>query len=412
MVFHIGLIKTKREQSMYNDYINLKKNIITGKHSTLTGLWDDITGSMSAAESNIENVVLPYWSSKIQSVAGEAGKTIGDLLGWLQDIDASIASGNTYYKQLVAAGKNTSQDDAMAKNIAASQTDLNSQLQGAATAIQNGATSGNGWQTVNISSNPAEPASPNTFNVTTDLLSPSGTSGLGIIPVIVGVVTGVAITGVIVYKIYELHTNSAQYSEYMQARAEAIKNGTPLPPLPPALAQYTASSWVAWLLGGIVVAGIAGTIIYVKYFRKHESHVVYNNPRNKVKFSTIEKILKGYGNKPRISKDEAGNIHLSGGTYGAREDIEEYFRKRGLLSGVQNSPTSKTIFIKNPYHYSSHSRFTHHEIEPSSHFKPESIRTIKRHGVEFIVGRPKSRYMGHTGKHGGATRAIAELRPR
>ncbi len=65
----------------------------------------------------------------------------------------------------------------------------------------------------------------------------------------------------------------------------------------------------------------------------------------------------------------------------------------------------------NPHSYSSRSRFVHREIEPSSHFKPESIRTIKRHGVEFLIGRPKERYMGHTGSHGGATRAIAELRP-
>ncbi len=304
----------------------------------LHGIWEDITGSFSAAESNIENVVLPYWSSKVKAVAGESGKTLGDLLGWLQDIDASISSGNSYYQQLVAAGKNTSEDDAMSKNIATSQTDLNNQLQGVATSIQSGATSGSGWQTVNISSNPEEASSPNTFNVTTDLL-PSGTSGLGLVPAIAVAVVGVAITGAIVYRIYELKTNSEQYSQYMQARAEAIKNGTPLPPLPPALAQYTASSGLAWLLGGVVVAGIMVTVVYVKYFRKHEKHIVYQNP-----YST--------------------------------------------------------------------ENYQHIDIEPSSHFRPDTIRTVKRGSYRFVVGKPKSRYMRHTGYHGGATRAIAELKPR
>ena len=382
--------------------IEMKKGSI-GLH----GIWDDITGSFSAAESNIENVVLPYWSSKIQSVAGSAGKTLGDLLGWLQDIDASIASGNTYYEQLVAAGKNTSQDDAMSENIATSQTDLNNQLQGVATSIQSGATSGNGWQTVTISSNPADTSSPNTFNVTTDLL-PSGTSGLGLVPAIAVAVVGVAITGAIVYKIYELKTNSEQYSQYMQARAEAIKNGTPLPPLPPALAQYTASSGLAWLLGGIVVAAIGGTIIYAKYFRKHERHTVYQNPTS-AKRHQFRLLVGEKGNEMgHFVSTNASSI--KGAKIALGKALEPYKGDGwGKILIKRENGEYDELPNQNPY---STEHYKHIDIEPSSHFRPDTIRTVKRGSYRFIVGKPKSRYMGHTGYHGGATRAIAELKPR
>ena len=300
---------------------------------SLGGIFDFITTGYEAAKSNIENVVLPYWSSATQKAIESTVTKISDLTGWLSSANDNIAQANTIYQNLQTSGQATSADKTMYTNISKSQADLANRLQDIGTQIVNGQNTDSDY-TVNVSSNPAEPSSSSTFNVTTDLLQ-----GLGLIPIIAAAAVGVAVTGVIVYKIYELKTDSDQYLQYMQARAEAIQKGTPLPPLPPALAKYTSSSWIAWLLGGVVATGIISTIVYVKYFRKHESHVVYKNS-----YSTA--------------------------------------------------------------HYQ------HIDIEPVSHFKPGTIRTIKHRQYRFIIGRPKAKYRGHTGYHGGATRAIAELKPR
>ena len=395
--------------------------------SKLSGIWDDITSAYNSVKTNLTDVVIPYWSDATKAAISATVTKISDLTGWLSDADNNIAQANAILNS-IPANQVTAQDKSMAANISAQQTSLVNKMNGISTDIQNGSQSGTDYQ-VQVSSNPADQSS-GTFNVTTSLL-PSGTSGLGILPLIVAGIAGVAITGTVVYEIYKLKNDSDQYLSYMQARAAAIKNGTPLPPLPPALAQYTTSSWVSWLLGGIVVAGIAGTIVYVKYFRKHESHVVYKNPiKSKYDiFPSKEHILYQLEAMRRIREKKGWSRHVSSGFIadeiesikrtpteyivttqdGTRRIPFKDFNLREvdeLIEAVKKTPNS------NPYHYSSRSRFTHHEIEPSSHFKPESIRTIKRHGVEFIIGRPKERYMGHTGYHGGATRAIAELVPR
>ena len=299
--------------------------------SKLGGIWDDITSAYNGVKTNLTDVVIPYWSDATKAAISATVTKISDLTGWLSDADNNIAQANVILNS-IPANQVTAQDKSMAANIAAQQTSLVKKMNGISTDIQNGNQSGTDYQ-VQVSSNPADQSS-GTFNVTTSLL-PSGTSGLGILPLIVAGIAGVAITGTVVYEIYKLKNDSDQYLSYMQARAAAIKNGTPLPPLPPALAQYTTSSWSTWLVIGIGLAGLGYVVI------KH--------------YSTI----------------------------------------RGLIH-------------RNPY---STEHYKHIDIEPVSHLKPDTIRTIKRGQYRFIIGKPKRQFMGHTGYHGGATRVIAELVP-
>lgn len=431
---------------------------------SLGGMFDFLTTGYEAAKSNIENVVLPYWSSTAQKAIEATVTKISDLTGWLSSANNNIAQANTIYQQLKSQGKATASDSAMYNNISKAQTDLANRLQDIGTQISNGQNTDSDY-TVNISSNPSEPASSSTFNVTTDLLQ-----GLGLIPVIAVAAVGVAVTGIIVYKIYELKTDSDQYLQYMQARAAAIKNGTPLPPLPPALAKYASSSWIAWLLSGIVLAGGIGTYIYIKHFR-HKT--VYQNPYGYKVFSkkreghvlfpatssALQRIHYGVGKITVRDKTEHGPFavfetkeqaknfldrgygdilyqvyykpskeqylwkklppHFVKGYYGkyyAESSGSKQTAKENLPEGTvfadevyvipEETETEKHI---NPY--SPRSIFTHHEIEPASHFIPSSIRTIKRGKYRFIVGSPKDKYTKHTGSRGGITRAIAELIP-
>jgi hypothetical protein len=63
----------------------------------------------------------------------------------------------------------------------------------------------------------------------------------------------------------------------------------------------------------------------------------------------IEKIINNYENKPKVSIFINGNseeIHLEGGHYQARNDVEDYFSKRKQIIFISNRPTGKTIGLK------------------------------------------------------------------
>lgn len=65
--------------------------------------------------------------------------------------------------------------------------------------------------------------------------------------------------------------------------------------------------------------------------------------------SIISSALSGYSSesKPKIEKYNDGReIRLKGGSYSARQDIEDELRNAGMLDGVNNSPTGKIIYIK------------------------------------------------------------------
>jgi len=272
----------------------------------LSGLWDDITSAVSAVKSNIENVVIPYWSSEAKSAISATVTKISDLTGWLAQADSNIAKGKAIYDQLVASGQATAQDKALTENITQKEIDLANRLQKIGTDIQNGSQSGSDY-TVQISSNPAEASSSNTFNVTTSLLPSTYMQGLGILPEIAIAVAGVSITGVVVYEIYKLKNDADQYYTYMQARAEAIKKGAPLPPLPPALAQYTATNKWAWALGGIVVAIGVGTFVYIKYFKDKKGYVTnpfYSDKQRRYIYWAESKGLVPKGTAYRMAHDK------------------------------------------------------------------------------------------------------------
>lgn len=295
-----------------------------------TGILSTITDIYQGIKTNIQQVVIPYWSDKAKSAIASTVTKISDLTGWLKEADNNIAQADIIYDKLKSMNKVTSKDTDVFNEIKKKQIDLAKRLQSIGTEIQTGKTSGSDYS-VTISSNPAETSSSTTFNVTTSLLpSTYGTSGLGLIPAIAITVAGVGITGVIVYEIYKIKQDSKQYLVYMKAREEAVEKGLPLPPLPPALASYQKSSWSTWLLAGIGVAIVGG-----------------------------------------------------------------YFIRR---YGIQHNPYAT-------------SKYYHEDIEPISHFQPDTIRTITRGKYKIRIGRPKKQYKGHTGIRGGATRAISKLIP-
>lgn len=59
--------------------------------------------------------------------------------------------------------------------------------------------------------------------------------------------------------------------------------------------------------------------------------------------------VSGYESKPTITIVTNGSkkeVHLSGGHYGAREDIEQYLGVFARIDFVQNIPTGKIIGLK------------------------------------------------------------------
>ncbi len=228
----------------------------------ISGILDDITSSYEAAKSNIENVVVPFWQSEATSAANAISNKVADLTGWLTDANNNIAAGKAILDQLQAAGQATTKDQTMYSNINAEQVNLTQELQNNVQA-----------QLSSQTLQQAVPATSSTAMETGQLLP---LSGLGLIPLIIAAGAVLTVSAGISYEIYKTYSDSKDYLTYMQARQQAIQNGTPLPPLPASLAKYQASSWIAWLLSGIVLAGIGGTIVYVKYFR--HKHKVYANP--------------------------------------------------------------------------------------------------------------------------------------
>ena len=61
----------------------------------------------------------------------------------------------------------------------------------------------------------------------------------------------------------------------------------------------------------------------------------------------VEKVLEGYSNKPQVQYEGDGSsnviVHLIGGHWSARQDVEDAFGKR--VSQVQNYPTAKRIWV-------------------------------------------------------------------
>lgn len=61
----------------------------------------------------------------------------------------------------------------------------------------------------------------------------------------------------------------------------------------------------------------------------------------------IAKIISGYNNKPDVFVDDQNRIiHLVGGHFQARNDVEEWLGSKSQLISVSNSPESKKIHYK------------------------------------------------------------------
>ena len=56
----------------------------------------------------------------------------------------------------------------------------------------------------------------------------------------------------------------------------------------------------------------------------------------------VNKIIEGYTNKPSVTILDR-QIHLTGGAWSARQDVEDYFAQKGVVSCVSNKKDSKVI---------------------------------------------------------------------